>query len=73
MGDGGEAVEADLRGGALHGVHGAEEAVDIFRVGIGFEREQAFGDGLEMLFGFGNEKLQDFGRDIAILRQIVHV
>ncbi len=66
-------MQSDLRGGAFYRVHGAEEAVDIFRIGIGFEREQAFGDGLEMLFGFGNEKFQDFGRDIAILRQMVNI
>ena len=64
-------MQSDLRGGAFHRVHGAEKAVDIFRVGIGFEREQTFGDGLQVLFGFGNEKFEDFRGHFAILRQMI--
>ena len=68
-----EPVQADLRGRAFHRVHRAEQAVNVVRVGIAFERQQAFGDGLQMFFGLGNEELENFVRDIAILRQAIDV
>ncbi len=72
MRDGRKTMQAHLRGRALYRVHRAEQAIDVFRVGIGFEREQTFRHGLQVLFGFGNEKFQDFVRNFAILRQMVN-
>ena len=72
MGHRGEPVQTDLRGGAFYGVHRAEQAIDVVRVGIPLEREQAFGDRLQMFLGFGNEELEHFVGDFAILREAVH-
>ena len=71
MGHRGEPVQTDLRGGAFDGVHRAKQAIDLVRVGISLEREQAFGDRLQMFLGFGNEELEHFVGDFAILREAV--
>ena len=71
MRDRGKPVQAHLRGGAFYRVHRAEQAIDFVRVRIPLEREQAFGDRLQMLLGFGNEEFEHFVGDFAILREPV--
>ena len=69
MRHGGKPVQTHLRGRTLHRVHRAEQAINFVRVRMSFEREQAFGDGLQMLFGFGNEEFENFVGNFAILRK----
>ena len=71
MGHASNALPAHLRRRAFYRVHGAEQPVNVFAgVGIGFEREQAVGDDLQMLFRLRNEELQNFLRNFRIGRQI---
>ena len=63
----GAAVHSDLRGRAFHRVHRAEQPVDIFGVRIALERQQAFGYGLEMFLGFGDENFEHLCGNIAVL------
>ena len=53
-------MQTHLRRRAFDGVHRSKQPVDIVRIGIALESEQAFGDGLQVLFGFGDEKFEDF-------------
>jgi hypothetical protein len=69
MGHSGKPMQTHLRGRTLYGVHRAEEAINVVRVGMSFEGEKAFGYGLQMLFGFGNEKLKHLVGHFTILRQ----
>src|SRR6185437_15447405 len=64
-------METDLRGRTFYGVHRTEEAIDIVRVGMAFEGQQALGYCLQMLFGLGNEKFKDLIGHFTILRQRV--
>ncbi len=64
-------METDLRGRTFYGVHRTEEAINVVRIGMAFEGQQAFGYGLQMLFGFGNEKFKDLIGHFTILRQRV--
>src|SRR5215472_6842318 len=54
--DAAKTLEADLGGRTFDGVNGAEEPVDVFRIVVAFEREQAVTDDLQVLFGFGLEE-----------------
>ena len=72
MGHGGEPVQTDLRGRTFHGVHRAEQAINVVRIGMALERQQAFGDRLQMFLGFGNKELKNFVGDFAILREAVN-
>ena len=65
-----EAVQSDLRRGTFYRVHRPEQAVDVFGIRIGFERQQAFGHSLQVLLRFRNEEFENFVRDVAILRQL---
>ena len=60
MGDSAEPLEADLSCGSFYGVDGAEKLVDFFRAMIGFKREQAVADDLQMLFGFRLKEFENF-------------
>ena len=71
VGDGRKPMQADLRRRTFHRVNGAEQAIDSSAFGLRFESEQAFGHGLQMLFGLGNEKFENFVRHFAILRQVI--
>ena len=73
MGDGAEALQADLRGRTFYRVNGAEETIDLFGIVVAFERDQAVADDLQMLFGFGLEEFQDFGADFVVGGQSVEV
>src|SRR5690242_20965475 len=52
-------------------MHRAEEAINVVRIGMSLQSEQALGHGLQMLFGFGNEELKDLIGHLTILRQRV--
>ena len=69
MGHRGDAMEADLRRRPFHRMHRAEQAVDVVRIRIGFESQQAFRHGLQVLFGFRYEEFENFVRDVSICRQ----
>ena len=73
MSDGAETLEADLRSGALHGVNGAEEAVDLVGIVVALEGNQAIADDLEMLFGFRAEEFENFGADFIVGGQGIKV
>ena len=73
MGNRAEPAKADLRGRTFDGMNGAEKAIDFFRIVVAFERKQAIADDLEMLFGFGLEKFQDFVRDFIVRGQGVEI
>ncbi len=69
MGDRRNAMEADLRRRSFHRMHRAEQAVDVVGIRIGFESQQAFRHGLQVLFGFRYEEFENFVGDVSIRRQ----
>ena len=69
MSHAGNPLQPNLRRRTFHGVHGAKQAIDFVRAGIGFQRKQAIGDHLKMLFCFGHKEFKDLSGNIAIVRQ----
>src|SRR5271163_2122182 len=73
MGDGAEAFQADLSGGTLYRVDGAEELVDFFRIVAAFKRDQAVADDLQVLLVLGLKEFQDFIGDFVVRGQRIKV
>src|SRR6266852_2388777 len=68
-----KALESHLGGGTFYGVNGAEEAGDVFGIVVGFERDEAVADDLEMFFGFGLEEFEDFAGHLVVGWQGVEI
>ena len=48
-----------MGGAAFYRVYGAEQSIDVLGVGIGFQREQAVLNNLQMLFSFGDKEFKN--------------
>ena len=68
-----QSLQSDLSGGAFYRVDRAKQFVDLFRIVISFQRNQAIADHLEMLLRFRLEELQDLVRHLFVLRQGIKV
>jgi hypothetical protein len=66
-----QAPQTHLRRRSFYRMDRAEKPVDFFGGRIRFEAEQALGRNLQMLFSFGNEKVQDFPGNIIIFGEVV--
>ena len=62
----GDALQSHLGGAAFYRVYGAEQSIDVLGVGIGFQREQAVLNNLQMLFSFGNKEFKNLIRHFIL-------
>src|SRR4029077_6880555 len=68
-----QSLQPDLRRRTLDGVNGAKQFVDLFRIVVAFQRNQAVTDDLKVLFRLRLEEFKNFVRNFVVRRQRVKI